>query len=437
MSFNLSGIEENLEEQKGIKIIPEYYEILRLIEQRNSLIFVTGGAGTGKSTFIRWVMDKFKGKVLLGAPTAIAAINIGAKTLHSLCLLPPTWILDEDIRTLYRKKEVKNAKILIIDEISMVNPNLLDGVDKFFRLNRGVNKPFGGLVTIMVGDLYQLPPVVTKSSKELFTRFYDTHRFYSAGCFSDIPLNVIELDRVFRQSDNEFISLLSDIRKGVNIRKAVKKLNATCVITDNPGKGAVRLCPRNAEVTRYNMDKLYELSTPIRVYEGEIKGKFMSKELPSPMELTVKVGAQVMFTQNSPDKLWINGTVGVITTLKDDIIVVELEDTGDSVEVTRASWANYSYEWNEALKEIVRVEIGSYEQFPLILAWAITIHKSQGKTIEHVHLDLGAGAFETGQTYVALSRCPTMQGITLSREIDEDDVIVDVEIADFYGQLTE
>jgi hypothetical protein len=417
-----------------ITITPEYSYIKKLIEEKTPVIFVTGGAGTGKSTCINWLLEQFYGQALIGAPTAVAAINIGAKTLHSLCLLPPAWIVEEDIQELYgkRRSSVLNAKILIIDEISMVNPNMLDAVDKFFRINRKRNTPFGGLTTVVVGDLLQLPPVVTASTRKLFDRNYDTVNFYGASCFNEIELQMVELQKTFRQTDEEFIDVLSCIRRGVDLQRVLSIINNKCKVTRFPKEGAIRLSPRNAEVNEFNEDALDALPSPLFTYEGEVTGSFRDTAFPAPLELLLKVGAQVVFTQNDATGKWINGTVGVVFALGKDVITVKITDSGNIVEVPKAKWTNYDYAWSDSLHRISRQEIGTYEQYPLMLAWAVTIHKSQGKTIKNVHLALGSGAFETGQTYVALSRCPSMEGITLARTIEEEDIIVDEEIQAFY-----
>ena len=442
MSFDLIKKDDVLSEKSNkITIIPEYIELKRLIENKQPLIFLTGGAGTGKSVAIRWLMNEFSGKILLGAPTGIAALNIGAKTLHSMCLLPPAWILDSDIKEMYRKKEILRAKILIIDEISMVNPNMLDAVDKFFKLNRGSKKPFGGLITIMVGDLYQLPPVVTEETEELFAQCYDSPYFYSADCIKGQNLKTIQLKKTFRQKDNAFIDILLNIRRKKDIKNSVNAINTACKITLKPKKGAVRLSPRNVEVERHNLTELRKLSTPEKVFTGVIKGVIKLKTFPSPMNLALKEGAQVMFTQNDPvdgERRWINGTVGIVKQIKDISIMVEIINSdvfGGIVEVTPARWSTFNYTYNDRTSTIERIETGYYEQYPLQLAWAATIHKSQGKTIDLIHIDLGKGAFAPGQTYVALSRCPKLTGISLSRAIEEDEVIIDEDISSFYANL--
>lgn len=418
-----------------IEVLPEYNLVHSLVSQKFPLVFVTGGAGTGKSTFVRWLLKEFDGAVLLAAPTAMAAINIEGKTLHSLCQLPPAWIVKKDIKEAPRRREIKEAKLLIIDEISMVTANLLDGVSAFFRLNRGVDKPFGGLPVIMIGDMFQLPPVVNGATKDLFERIYGSAKFYNAKCLTATIYYAVELHKTFRQVDQKFVDVLAKLREGVEVSASILTLNSECLITDTPPNGAVWLSPRNAEVDHRNLSELKKIESPSRMYRGEIDGEFKTDRLPSPLELVLKVGAQVMFTKNDTLKRWINGTVGKVKTMTDDKIVVEISQTGNLVDVGRTKWQEYQYRWNSASSEIDRNELGNYTQFPLVLAWAITIHKSQGRTIENVHLDLVGGAFETGQTYVGLSRCRSISGLSMSRPLVDTDIRVDQESKAFYDHL--
>lgn len=419
----------------AIEVLPEYELVRKLVKQQFPLIFVTGGAGTGKSTFVRWLLNEFDGSVLLGAPTAMAAINIDGKTLHSLCQLPPAWIVRKDIKEVPRRREIKEAKLLIIDEISMVTANLLDGVSAFFRLNRGVDKPFGGMPVIMVGDMFQLPPVVNDETKDLFERIYGSAKFYNARCLSATTYYAVELKKTFRQVDQSFVDMLTKIREGVDLAPTLADFNAACVITDSPPTGAVWLSPRNAEVDHKNLAELRKIDSTPKMYRGQLTGQFRSRSLPSPIELVLKIGAQVMFTKNDSLKRWINGTVGVIVDVMDENIVVELAESQTRVDVGRTKWGEYQYRWDSSTSEIDRIELGSYTQFPLVLAWAITIHKSQGRTIEKVHLELGAGAFETGQTYVALSRCRSIDGLTMTRPLQSTDIRIDHESKAFYDNL--
>lgn len=418
-----------------IDVLPEYRLLKSMVESKFPIIFITGGAGTGKSTFVRWALKEFSGSVLLGAPTTSAAITIGGKTLHSLCQLPPGWITQKDIQLAPRRKEIQEAKLLIIDEISMVTANLLDGVSGFLRRNRNVDKPFGGLPVIMVGDMFQLPPVVPEDIRPNYDKIYGSTKFYNAKCLEESPYYAVELNKTYRQSDQYFVDILTRLREGIDLAQTLDSLNSGCHITDTPAKGAVWLSPRNAEVQHRNNQEINKIRGYAKTYHGKIRGRFQKYRLPSPPQLLLKTGTQVMFTRNDTGKRWINGTVGTVQRMLDDRIFVEIEDTGKIVDVGRAQWIEYQYGWNKRRGTIDRTETGTYHQFPLIPAWAITIHKSQGKTIEKVHLDLGSGAFETGQTYVALSRCRSLRGLSMARSLNQGDILVDHESKRFYDRL--
>lgn len=418
-----------------IDVLPEYDLIKKLVENRFPITFVTGGAGTGKSTFVRWMLREFKGSVLLGAPTAMAAMTIGGNTLHSLCQLPPNWITKSDIKSVPRRKELSEAKLLIIDEISMVTSNLLDGVSAFLRLNRGVDEPFGGIPVIMVGDMFQLPPVIDGTVRPLYEQVYGTPKFYNAKCLQNATYYAIEFNKTYRQSDQQFVNILTRLREGVDLENSVRDLNECCSITDQVKPGTVWLSPRNIEVKYINDQQMKKLPGSLKSYNGILSGNFKLDRLPAPRTLSLKLGAQVMFTRNDTGKRWINGSVGVVQRMLKDKIYVELADTGKLVDVGRAQWTDYNYGWNKRTYSIDRTAIGSYQQFPLIPAWASTIHKSQGKTIEQVHLDLAGGAFVTGQTYVALSRCRSLKGLTMSRALKVSDILLDYESKRFYYSL--
>ena len=418
----------------AIEVLPEYKLVRNLVRAGFPVTFVTGGAGTGKSTFVNWLTGEFDGNVLLAAPTGIAALNINGKTLHSLCKLPPAWIVKKDIR-LFKPEIALQAKLLIIDEISMVNANMLDGVSAFFRKNRNSSEPFGGLPVVLVGDLFQLPPIVTNQTQHLFAAEYPTAKFFGAHLLQKVPYYAVELRKAFRQVDQAFVDLLAKLREGVDVAASVAELNRLCVITSTPPESAVWLSPRNQEVNERNQAELAKLPGPSRFYIGKLSGKFKGDRLPSPQELELRVGAQVMFTKNSGR--WVNGTIGVVVTMLDDRVEVRLHETGTVVDVSPMCWEHFDYKFNPDTTQVERVVIGEYLQIPLMLAWSVTIHKSQGKTIERVHIDLGAGAFETGQTYVALSRCRSLDALTLSRPLTEADVLVDAESREFYRKLRE
>jgi ATP-dependent DNA helicase PIF1 len=417
-----------------IQVLPEYLEVKELINESFPMILVTGGAGTGKSTFIRWLDREFKGQTLICAPTGIAALTVQGSTIHRLCKFPPSWIVDDDIKK-DPKSLAKHAKILIIDEISMVNANLLDSVNKFFKLNRGSRKPFGGITVVMVGDLFQLPPIVTEATRGLFDSLYESPKFFSADALTQSEYYAIELKKAFRQTDQEFVDLLSKIREGRNISSAIKTLNSSCQITEIPSPGTITLSPRLVDIERVNSERLKNLAGEVKVFNGVLTGKFSEKQLPVPNEIKLKLGAQVMIAKNG--KNYLNGDVATVTEILTDRVKVMLTDRKEVVEVPISVWQQFEYTFNEETEEIERVVTGSYSQLPVVLAWAMTIHKSQGLTLSSVHLDLGKGAFETGQTYVALSRCRSLKTLTLARPIRSEDILVDPQAVAFYKEIRE
>ena len=423
---------KSLIKEPDIEVLPEYELARDLVRENFPLLIVTGGAGTGKSTFIRWLARCFDGHVLIGAPTGIAALNVDGKTLHSMCVLPPAWILPEDIKD-YKPSIARGAKLLIIDEISMVNANILDGVSDFFKKNRNRDAPFGGLPVVLVGDLFQLPPVINSNVRDLFARSYKTSKFHGANAIASSPYYAIELKKAFRQVDQTFVDLLARIREGIDLNNSLRQLNAACQVTQDPPDGAVWLSPRNVEVDRRNAAMLARLPDPSVTYEGVLTGKYKNDRLPSPMVVELRVGAQVMFTKNG--NKWVNGSIGTVQKTLPDKVHVRLLEDGEVVEVVPAVWEQYDYQFNPLTGGVERFIAGTYSQIPLVLAWSVTIHKSQGKTLDRVHIDLGAGAFETGQTYVALSRCRSLERLTLSRPLTAEDVRVDVESQAFYAAL--
>lgn len=422
------------EPAESIQVTEEYEEIKRLIDEENKLIFVTGGAGTGKSTFIRWIDGQFAGNVAVAAPTGIAALTVSGVTIHKLCKFPPAWIVDTDIK-FDRKSIVSKIDILILDEISMVNANLLDAIDKYCKVNRENKRPFGGLTIIMVGDLFQLPPVVTHATKPLFQREYRSAKFFAANAVIKSSPSGVELSSPFRQKDERLIRLLANIREGINLESSIAEFNENCVITDKPPVGAVHLAPRNKDVEIINTRELSKLPLPEITYQSKLDGKFSERQLPAPDKVSLRVGAQVVFLNNT--KEWVNGNVGVVSTISRDKVAVKLIDSNKTVDVKPVEWKNYDYIYDEKEDKVVRQVIGTFTQIPLSLAWAMTIHKSQGLTLDKVHLDLGIGAFETGQTYVALSRSRSMSSITLARRLAPSDILVDREAVEFYRAIRE
>mgnify|MGYP000585967759 CR=1 FL=1 len=418
----------------SVEVLPEYAKVHDLLNSGSRMVFVSGGAGTGKSTFIRWIRSALDGSALVVAPTGIAAITVGGQTIHSLCNFPPTWILESDIRK-KEKSPATKADVLVIDEISMVNANLLDSVDAFLRMNRNSIEPFGGIAVVLVGDLFQLPPIVDRDLRPLFAAEYHSPRFFAARSLQDVRFEDVELTQSFRQSDPEFVRILSQIREGLELPTAIADLNRHASISPNGREEAVWLCPRNADVDRINQLRLEQLTGSTRSYSATKEGDYRASPLPVPGNLTLKVGAQVVMANNTSE--WVNGSIATVTELLPERIRIRLLGSNKVHEVNKYKWDQFEYVLNEDTGVIERVVTGSYTQIPANLAWAMTIHKSQGLTLEHVHLDLGAGAFASGQTYVALSRCTQLSNLSMSRPLEERDILVDPEASAFYRALRE
>ncbi len=411
--------------------------------------FITGKAGTGKSTLLENIRMTPDQKMIVLAPTGVAAINVKGETIHSFFKLKPGYELDEATNKRMDEKKIKgykSIKTILIDEISMVRADLLDAIDIFLRRARENDEAFGGVQMIFFGDLFQLPPVLTNDDKERYFSEYQSPYFFSAQVFHKrnlfseaFRLTHIELTHIYRQSDENFIRLLNAIRDKTATDEDLEKLNQN--VDKNyappPESKCVHLMATNANANTYNLLKLGQLKTPSIEFEASKKGK-LGKLQPNDSKVTVKIGSQVMFINNDAKRRWVNGTIGTVTfhTKKYndevealvDVLEVTLEDK-TVVEVSPHTWDISKYSLNGG--QFVREEIGSFTQMPLKLAWAITIHKSQGKTFEHVVIDLGWGSFAHGQTYVALSRCTSLEGLVLRQPLRPKDIIVDEYVRKF------
>jgi ATP-dependent DNA helicase PIF1 len=401
------------------------------------IIFVTGGAGTGKSTFIRELRARYPEKqTVVLAPTGVAALNAGGQTIHSFCRLPLRPVTPEDVRKEKEPERIQVLDLLIIDEISMVRADILDGVDAFLRVNRKSSEPFGGVQVVLVGDLFQLPPVVTARDAEAIAQRYETPWFFSAHCLKGLKFFPVELEIVYRQRDRSFAELLARIRDGKGIRDAVERINAICASSQIEGRHLILVPTRKAAAVE-NESRLAALHGRLHTYEASREGSFASAgddRLPAPAQLTLKRDAQVMFVRNDPENRWVNGTVGIVTSLADNRVEVELDD-GTNHDVERIEWLDVEYGFDEETKTIVEEVAGTYVQFPLMPAWAVTIHKAQGLTLERVVVDLDRGAFAEGQVYVALSRCQSIAGLSLRRAVRVSEVRCSEAAQRFYEKL--
>jgi len=431
---------------------PQFKNALNLVQFTSQSIFLTGKAGTGKSTFLKYICSITKKKYVVLAPTGIAAINAGGCTMHSFFHLPFHPLVPDDSRfetprrmkdfLKYNKEHVKLIKsidLIIIDEISMVRADIIDFIDRLLRVYSGnYRQPFGGKQMLLVGDVFQLEPVVTRDEREILEKFYETPHFFSARVFKEMQLVSIELTKVYRQSDTAFINVLDHVRNN-SVTQAELQLLNTCVGQDVSGENGlfVTLATRRDVVDSINQHNLNDISgDPIHFY-GEIKGEFPETSLPTLLDLELKVGAQIIFIKNDQDKRFVNGTIGTIIgiDLEEGKYLTVLTEDGKEMDVERALWANVRYTYNEQEKKIEEQELGTFTQFPVRLAWAITIHKSQGLTFSRVALDFTGGVFAGGMTYVALSRCRSLDGIQLKSDIALKDVFVNPSIVQFSQQF--
>lgn len=419
-----------------IEINAELQAAFDAVVRGKQIVFVTGGAGTGKSTFIRELRSRFPDKQsIVLAPTGVAALNAGGQTIHSFCRLPLRVVRPEDARVAHDKTLIEKLDLVIIDEISMVRADVFDGVDAFLRINRKSNLPFGGVQMILVGDLFQLPPVVTpRDAQEIGERYASPH-FFSAHCLRGQKFFPVELQIVYRQRDTTFAELLARIRDGVGAAEAVAQLNTRCAGRALTGQHLI-LVPTREAAAAENDARLAALPGTARTYEAGCEGTFAAAgadRLPAPKQLVLKRGAQVMFVRNDPEKRWVNGTVGVVKAMRDAAIQVRLDD-GVEHDVEIIEWEDIRYGLDEK-KNIVEEVAGVFRQFPLMPAWAVTIHKAQGLTLERVMVDLARGAFADGQVYVALSRCQSIEGLSLKRPVRVSEVRCSEAARAFYEKM--
>lgn len=418
------------------KVSAHFHDILDEWEHSNNHYFLTGKAGTGKSTLLQLFRNTTQKKVVVLAPTGMAAIQIKGQTIHSFFQLAPRLLTPEKLSKPKNSKLISRLDTIIIDEVSMVRADLLDSIDHLLRLATGKPLPFGGIQMIFIGDILQLPPVVSSvEEKQWLQNKYESPYFFAAHVLESLDIFRIELNEVFRQKDFEFVQILDAIRNGQNLEDALVAINSRVNVDLGPKVIAITLCSINAHAEAINNKRMMELGGHEKVFAAEVTGNLPPKQLPVDQILRLKPGAQVMFVKNDTKGRYVNGTLGkVIEITKNKVFV--LPDKGipetDLIEVESTTWEMVKYKLSGEDANSIDVEVtGSIKQLPLKLAWAITIHKSQGQSYDYVKIDLGRGAFAYGQSYVALSRCRSLHGISLTRPIREEDILIDPTVIDF------
>lgn len=423
-----------------IEITPEFRRALDLLEYTKENIFITGKAGTGKSTLLKHFCGNTGKKIVVLAPTGVAALNVEGATIHSFFQFHFGLLegRNEEIKRLARKSEIfHNLDAVVIDEISMVRADLMNAIDLSLRKNVGCDRPFGGKQLIVCGDLYQLPPVVASDEEKnyLFDRYGGIY-YFCAPVFREIDLKKIVLNKIFRQTEDDYRNILEKIRENSLSPADLERLNSRCGIVQ-PSEPIVTLATTNAIVERINTGKLNELNGREMVYDALISGDFGAGDYPADKTLRLKKGAQIMMVKNDSggERRWANGSLGVVKNFGADYVEVDIN--GASYVVLSAEWQGFDYTYDRQREKIEKRTRGVFRQFPLKLAWAVTIHKSQGKTFDRVIVDFGRGAFAHGQAYVALSRAKTFDGLYLKTPVQYKDIILDEDIKTFHGDKTE
>jgi ATP-dependent DNA helicase PIF1 len=416
----------NMRWPAGVRPSAEFSSAIAAADQGDNL-FITGKAGTGKSTLLRCLRANLKSRTAVLAPTGLAAISVQGQTIHSFFGFPPQFITPEVVKRARRTALLRSLDTLIIDEISMVRADLMEGIDLALRIARKeVNVPFGGVQLLMLGDLHQLPPVVREAElQQLFAESFGGIYFFNAPVFRDAVLSLLELAHVYRQSDETFLYALNGVRNGEPTRDHLSIINervAAFRSLPNPNDYVV-LTPINQAADQTNREFLDRLSGSPATFEATVTGKFEPAAYPTDAMLTLKEGCKVVLLRNDPDKRWVNGTQAHVKRIRDKTVWIEI--AGEEHELEPATWENLRYEHDPEKDRIVERVVGSFRQLPVRLAWALTIHKSQGMTLDKVYIDFGRGAFAHGQAYVALSRCRSLEGLALARPISSWDVKFD------------
>ncbi len=421
-----------------LELSQDFNNVLNLLEKERKNLFVTGRAGTGKSTLLQLFRKTTSKKHVVLAPTGVAALNVKGQTIHSFFNFPPRLFDPGQIKTGKNKRLIKELEIIIIDEISMVRADLMDAIDYILRVLRNNQKPFGGIQMVVFGDLFQLPPVVNQETNDwLKRREYASVYFFSAHIFSSFPdfFEMFELHKIYRQDNKQFIHLLESVRLNKIDPDDLEALNERYNPSFHSIENYITLCARNLTADKINQTQLNLLESESKPYLAKITGNFQASQFPTEPILNLKIGAQVMILRNDPEGKFVNGSIGVIQKLLDNEVEVSLDQDGYKTSLTLGplNWEILQYKLDPKHPDKISTEIiGTFTQLPIKLAWGVTIHKAQGKTFDKIIIDLAGGAFEYGQTYVALSRCRTLDGIVLRHPLKPTDLKTDPAVLDYY-----
>ncbi len=420
-----------IEKPQNFEFNPENKKVLEILENTSKNVFLTGKAGTGKSTLLKYFRATTNKSLAVVAPTGVAALNVQGQTIHSFFGFGID-ITPEKVRAVRgeRAKIFENLDMLIIDEVSMVRADLFECINIALQKNIGNELPFGGIQLVLIGDLYQLPPVVPNTEKKIFKNLYSSSFFFGSHSFPNVSFEKIELQKIYRQEDVDFIDSLNAIRTGDHKNKHLKLINSR--VTKEEIEGAITLVPTNRLANSINQKHLNDLEGDSQEYTALIRGDFKESDYPTQEVLELKTDAQVMLLNNDKSSRWVNGDIVSILELKTNSVIVEFDDK-TVADIEAYEWDKVKFIYNEEEKRVTPVKTGSFIQLPLKLAWAVTIHKSQGQSYNKMVLDMGSGAFAEGQTYVALSRARSLDGLYLRCEILDDDILVCDDVREFMG----
>ncbi len=413
----------------------EFESIVEQLENTKDHFYITGKAGSGKSTLLAYFRSVTQKNTAVLAPTGVAAIRVKGQTIHSFFGFPPKVIQTRHIKKVRQIELLQNLETLIIDEISMVRADVFDAIDYSLRVHRKkLTQPFGGVQVIVFGDLFQLPPVVNMDESSLLERIYPNGQFFfHSNIFQDAQFKTLELQSIYRQTDDHFIYLLNAVRDGSITNSQIDNLNDSLVDSFEMDEGKIILTTTNARASGINQNYLKQLSSEEFSYQAQATGQFYKELFPTDEVLKLKKGAQVIMIKNDPEKRWVNGSIGTIHDIAEKKIKVKINHK--IYEVKKEKWDRIQYSYDDDQQEVLENVTGSFKQYPMRLAWAITIHKSQGQTFEKVIIDMSQGSFAPGQLYVALSRCISLEGIELLRPLKKSDVIVNKQLIGFQDRL--